>query len=153
MKICKICVKNDILCNACNRKVESGEISQESVKISRALGKIDEGMDFIHSFEASGKIFIIVDGNDMAKIIGKSGKNAKSLESTLGRKIKIIAKEGEKEMLEKALSISVAGVNKVYGAEEFYRVRISRKEKAKLKPGFEKAIRSIVGSKTEIVFE
>ncbi|MBI2579838.1 MAG: hypothetical protein HYW27_02970 [Candidatus Aenigmarchaeota archaeon] len=153
MKICKICAKNDILCSACSRKVEQGEITPESVKISRALEKIEEGMDFVQSFEAMGRIFIVVRSEDTGKIIGKSGKNAKSLENLTGKKIKIIGKEGGKEMLEKAIGISIAGVNKVYGAEEFYRVRISRKEKIRLKPGFEKVIKSIVGDKAEIVFE
>ena len=152
MKICSICVKNDILCSACSRKVERGEISMDSVAISRALGRLQDSADFIDSFEAAGRVYIIVDAQQMGSVIGKSGKNVRKLCEILGKQVKVLEKEGSKEMIEKALNIRVNGVNKVFGPEEFYRVRIDRKTKARLGPESGKVIESIVG-KSEIVFE
>ncbi|MBI2173413.1 MAG: KH domain-containing protein [Candidatus Aenigmarchaeota archaeon] len=152
MKICSICVKNDILCSACSRKVERGEISTDSATISRALGRLQDGADFIDSFEAAGRIYIIVDTQQMGSVIGKSGKNVRKLCEILGKQVKVLEKEGSKEMIEKALNIRVNGVNKVFGPEEFYRVRMDRKTKARLGPESGKVIEAIVG-KSEIVFE
>ena len=43
-------------------------------------------------------------------------------------------------------------INKVYGENEFYRIRFDRKSRRRLKAGFESVVESIVG-KSEIVFE
>jgi transcription antitermination factor NusA-like protein len=153
LKICKICVKNDILCSACGRKLEKGEISHHDVKISRFLDSIYEGASFLKSFEAGGKVYVIVNEPDMGKIIGKSGKNVKKLGEMLGKDVKVLQKEDEKRMIEKAFNVPVNGINKVYGQNEFYRVRIDKKAKRKFKEGFGSAIESIIGSKAEIVFE
>ncbi|MDI6721064.1 MAG: KH domain-containing protein [Candidatus Aenigmarchaeota archaeon] len=151
MKICKICMANDILCSACSKKVEKGEIRGDDVKISRYLNS--KGMDFIRSFESDGKVYIIVEEAEMGNIIGKSGKNVKGLGKILGKEIKILQKEEPKSMMEKTLDAPVVGINKIYGQNEFYRIRIDKRARKKLRKGFEKVIESILESRAEIVFE
>src|SRR3989344_1527263 len=127
LKICSICAKNDILCGACGKKVESGEITNNDVKISRCLFGIDDSLAYLKSLEAGGRIYIMVEEPAMGKIIGRAGKNVKKLAGVLGKDVKVLQKEDEKAMLEKALNTPVNGINKVYGENEFYRIRFDRK--------------------------
>jgi len=152
LKICKICAKSDMLCSVCNKNVVSGEISENDVKISRFLFAAVPDMDFIKSFEAGNRVFIIVAESDVGKIIGRAGKNVKKLAEILGKDVKVLQKDDDKTMIEKALNTPVIGINKVYGENEFYRIRIDKKSKRRLKPGFETVVQSII-DKSEIVFE
>ncbi len=142
MKICSICAK----------RLEAGEITDNDVKISRCLAGIDDGLAYMKSFEAGGRVYILVEEPAMGKVIGRAGKNVKKLAETLKKDVKVLQKEDEKTMLEKALNTPVNGMNKVYGENEFYRIRLDRKARRRLKAGFEKVVESIVG-KSEIVFE
>ncbi len=148
MKLCKICIKSDILCSGCSKKLERGEISKTDITVSRALAKMNLSADYMVTVE-DAKTIIIVAGGDIGAIIGRGGKNTKQLSQVLGKEVRIIEKTGEKQMIEKILRSPIIGINILYSNGERYRIRM---HKTKQKVSAE-LLSAVLGRKVEIVFE
>jgi len=125
MKICSICLKNDLLCNACNKKLESGSISQADVAVSLALFRLGIPSNFIKAFDAKERIVIVADKKNSGMLIGRGGRNAKRLGTMLGKNVRIIEHvNDEKKLIESVISSPILGINKIYGNNEIYKIRI-----------------------------
>src|SRR3989338_5065406 len=109
MKICKICMNNDILCNACSAKVEKGEISKLDVNIYHAMKKAGIDADFEKAVE--NREFVLIVSGNASKFIGRGGRTARKLEECLGKKVRIIERAGNKAMAEQVLSTPVICIN------------------------------------------
>lgn len=140
-----------MLCNACNRLLLEGRISQTDVDLARALEKLHVGAEFLRTVDHENRVIIIA-GKDAGKIIGRSGKNAMALASLLGRELDIIEQGDEKKMIEKMLRVPTLGINKVYGRQERYRVRVERRFRAKIKTD-SLLISKVLLKPVEIIFE
>lgn len=150
-KICSVCRQSDLLCGACNRLLAEGRITKTDVDVARALTKLEIRSEFYRTVIHGNRIIIIA-GADAGRIIGKGGKNAKQLGKLLGKEIDVIEHGDEKRMIEKMLRVPTIGINKVYGQQEKYRVRIERRFRTKAKA--DPALMSKVLSRpVEIVFE
>ncbi len=156
MKICKLCLKSDMLCNACNKKVESGEISRAELDVSRALNKIEEGMEFSKVVDAGRKIIILCDKSSVSKIVGRGGRNAKKLEKELKKNVKVIGTDSlaeDKNALESLFNAPVIGINILYSGGESYRIRIEKKFERRIGRDVIKILDKLFGKKAEVVFE
>ncbi|MCX6815786.1 MAG: hypothetical protein NT120_02960 [Candidatus Aenigmarchaeota archaeon] len=128
MKLCSMCIKSDMLCNACNKRVESGLISKSDVAVSRALHKLHFDCDYMKSFETDGTLVILADRKATGLLIGKAGKNVNKLSTALGKQVKVIEHmTDEKKFIEKIIGGSVLGINKVYGQNEIYKIRVENR--------------------------
>ena len=150
--LCAMCRRSDILCSGCQRKLENGEITQTYVDLVRAMNKIDLDATFLRSIDSAGKIFIIADNQNARKIVGKQGKNVNNLSSLLKKKIQIIKKSEEKEMIVGILGVPIIGINILYGSEEIKKVRIEKTFKSRIK-ATEKDLEEIMKKKYQIIFE
>ena len=132
MKICKVCLQSNMLCSACNKKLDSDEIKEIDVKLSRELHRInkerDTNLDFLSTVEDGSKLFVVVDSKHAARFIGPGGRNIKKLSQDLGKQIKLLEKtEGsDKHVIEKLIGAPIVGINKVY-PEESLKVRVERR--------------------------
>ena len=158
MKICKVCLESDMLCSACNRKLETGEIRKVEVDLSRAMhnfGK-EKGfvVDFISALEKNGKVFVVVESKHVSKIIGPGGRNIKKISETLGKQLKLLEKaEGaEKHVIEKMIGAPVIGINKVYSGGESYKVRVEKKYMRSVQP-LADIVGKVLNRKMSFVFE
>ena len=151
MKICKICVNNDILCGACSAKLNRGEITELYVSVCRALRKSGIEADFEKAVE--NKDFVMIVSSDASKLIGRGGRNAKKIEELVGKKVRIIEKADKKAMAEKILSTPVIGVNVLYSGDEKYRIRIQSIYRRKISQGMISVAEDILGKKVEVVYE
>lgn len=140
-----------MLCAACNSLLSACKISQTDVDLSRALEKLRLTAEFFNTIDHDNRIIIIA-GKDAGKIIGKGGKNAMSLTKLLGKEIDVIEVGDEKKMIEKMLRVPTLGINKVYGSQEKYKIRIEKRFRQRVKT--DSALMSKVLAKpVEIVFE
>ena len=151
-KICKICSQNGMLCHACNEKLKNGLITETDVAVSRAIYKISPGSSFIRSI-GNGMILILADKNNATRLIGRSGRNAKLLEKNLGKKIRIIQKSEDKEMIENILGFPIIGINVLYSKGETYRIRIQKQFQRRLRHEYVEAVNVLLDKKVDVVFE
>ena len=158
MKICKVCLQSDILCGACNRKLEEGRISRMDVALSRALHEINKernaDTDFLCAIEDAGKIFVVVDSRHAARFIGPGGKTIKKISAVLGKQVKLLEKAdgGDRHVIEKLIGAPVLGINKVYDGGESYKVRIEVRYARKVRP-LSSIVGKILDKKISFVFE
>ncbi len=152
MKICRICVQNDMLCQACNEKLKNGIITETDVAVSRAIFKVVPVASFIRSI-GNGMVLILADRANSVKLIGRNGKNAKLIEKELGKKIRIIEKTGEKEMIENIFSLPIIGINILYSGEQKHLIRVQRQFQRRFHHDSVGAVSSLLGKKFEVIFE
>ncbi|MBI2076123.1 MAG: hypothetical protein HYT72_02655 [Candidatus Aenigmarchaeota archaeon] len=152
MKICKICAQNDMLCHACNEKLKSGSITETDVAVSRAIYKIAPAASFIRSI-GNSMVLILADKNNAARLIGRSGRNAKLLEKELGKKMRVIEKSEDKEMIENIFGFPIIGINVLYSKEQRYRVRVQKQFQRRLRHEYVEAVNALLDKKVDVVFE
>ncbi len=158
MKICKVCLQSDILCAACNKKLEGGKIKNIEVGLSRAIHVIGKersfDADFLFAEESSGRVFIVVESKYAARFIGPGGRNIKKLSQSIGKPIKLLEKASgsEKHVIEKLIGAPILGINKIYSTGESYKVRIERRFMKNVQP-LSSVVSKILGKKVSFVFE
>ena len=162
--ICKICLKNEILCDGCATQVGERLIKVDEIKMFRQLNKImkkykplkDAKIDRI--VDSKNMLLIMTDRENASKIIGKKGGMVNRLSKDLEKQIRVVAdmsnlKDFVKEMF---FSTPILGVNVVYGDKDKYKVRIPSSEQAMLPidpEKFSKIANSIFKVDAELVFE
>jgi len=151
-KICKICLNNDILCQACNAKLESGKITPIEVGISRILHKLGIEAGFIKAVER-GMVYILADKKNARILIGRNGRNSKKLEAELKKKIRIIENTEEKGVIESILGTDIIGINILYSPKEKYRIRVQRFFRNRVNNEKINVINSLLDKDFEVVFE
>lgn len=155
-KICKMCLKSDMLCNACNKKVESGEISRTELDVARALSALENAASFSRAVDTGKRIIVMCSKHNVSKIIGRGGRNAKKLESDLKRRIRIIGTDSlidDKSALESLLNAPVIGINILYSGSESYRIRVEKKFERRMDKDVIGVLGKLFDKKTEVVFE
>lgn len=152
MKICGICLNNDMLCQACNNKLERGEISELDVKLSRALHKLGIRGDFIKAIDGN-YVVIFCDSSSASKLIGRSGRNAKKIEGAIGKRVRVIENSGKKAVAEKVLNVPVIGINILYSGGESYKIRIQKQYQRKVKQEAASMLDKIFDKNVQLVFE
>lgn len=153
MKICKICRNSDVLCQACQKKVEEGKIRQFEVDLDRALSDINKEMDFKKAIIVENTLVIFTDNPSL--LIGKGGNNVKKIQKKLGKKIKIVKNTDDiKKIASDLLGASVIGMNIRYTPDgEEYVLRVSKKRKRKNKDKTKKILEKMFNKKIDIKYE
>ena len=159
MKICKVCLTSNMLCNACAKNVESGSIKQVDVSLSRALYIIEKesgyDIDFVETVESNGKLFVVVPSAHAARFIGPGGRTIKKLADAVGRPIKMLEKaEGsDKHVIAKLIAAPIIGINKIYSTSgEAMKVRVERRYMKNVQP-LEDVAGKVLRKKISFVFE
>lgn len=95
-QLCSFCLKSGILCSSCQRKLESGEISELDLKIARLLLSLEktypslQEVYFHRVVEAHGILALVVGKGDVARLLSYGGKIVKDLRGEVGRKIRVL---------------------------------------------------------------
>jgi len=165
--ICEVCLKtDDILCPADEKKLQEGIISELDVTVARMLYKLlgDVDIEFKKAVKAGDLIVIVVGKGDVPIVIGKGGKNIKTLVKELGKRIRVIEgieTKNPEELKKLATDLfypaGVFGVNVVYKPDggQYYKILIPRKDSKKLpeKPELLEAILSqVIGAEVKVSF-
>ncbi|MBI3190369.1 KH domain-containing protein [archaeon] len=152
-KICNVCLKNDFLCNACNKSVLSGKVSTLDVSLSRAIYRLGIEADFSRAMDAGNYMIVLTDKNSSGILIGKGGRNSKRLGMMLEKNLRIIEDTNdEKKLIESIVSAPIVGINKVYGKEEYYKVRMEKRFKERV-GSMSPVLSKVVGKEVKLMFE
>lgn len=147
-----------MLCGACSRKVESGQVKPVEIELSRALNKINKeksfDTDFLYAIEDGSRLFVIVESRHAGRFIGPGGRNIKELSKILGRQVKLLEKaEGsDKHVIEKLIGVPILGINKLYSNGESYKVRVERRYMKSVQ-SLSSVVSMMIGKKVSFVFE
>jgi transcription antitermination factor NusA-like protein len=162
--ICEKCLKNELLCEECAKKVGKKLIKIDEILAYRQLNKYTEKYDILKDVEihrivdSPNMLLIITDKQNASKIIGKNGGMVNQLSQELGKPIRVVSEISTLEKLvdEIFYNMHIIGINVTYGEKDQYKVRIplSEKEKIPIEPEkFSKIAYSMFGVKAELVFE
>jgi predicted PilT family ATPase len=145
-------LKSDMLCSACNSKLQVGEITKADLAISRAIYSFRPDASFTSYIETKNFIIVLADKDNARKIIGKAGRNVKKMSEILKTHVKIVEIGPHTVMLEELLSVPVLAINKVYGNSESYRVRIEKKFHKRVR--FPSSVAAkVINKPVEFIFE
>ncbi|MGZ7069839.1 MAG: KH domain-containing protein [Methanobacterium sp.] len=137
LPVCDVCLKSGMLCQGCENKLKSGEITQLDLDIAKLLFKLGDGkIGFKKTIEIGDVVIIVTEKDQVGKIIGKSGKIVRAISKKIGRKIRVIG-EGS-DFTEVAADLvapaRISGINIVYGIDgkERYKIRIMKEDARRL---------------------
>ena len=137
LPICDVCLKSGMLCQGCENKLKSGEITQLDLDIAKLLFKLGDGkIGFKKTIEIGDVVIIVTDKDQVGKIIGKSGKIVRAISKKVGKKIRVIGEGSDfKEIARDLLAPArISGINIVYGMgdEEKYKIRVMKEDSRRL---------------------
>ena len=139
LPVCDVCLKSGILCQGCENKLKSGEISQIDLDIAKVLFKLGDGkLGFQKTIEVGDIVIIVTEKDQVGKLIGKNGKIVRELSRTVGKKIRVVGQDSDLKSISSDIlaPARVSGINVVYGTdgEEKYKIRVMQEDSRKL-PG------------------
>ena len=137
LPVCDVCLKSGMLCQGCENKLKSGEITQLDLDIAKLLFKLGEGtLGFKRTIEIGDVVIIVTDKDQVGKLIGKSGKIVRAISKKVGKKIRVIGEGSDfKEIARDILAPArISGINIVYGkdGEERYKIRVMKEDSRRL---------------------
>ncbi|ADV65392.1 transcription elongation factor [Desulfurococcus mucosus] len=159
----RICVKSGVLCQSCQRKIESGLVGEDEVPVMKALIDLEDELKFlkkgeyVKSYRMSSQLVVMVrDGFEQEEI----SRLEEELSRRLDTRVKVIVETGEqKRLIERLLApASLIGVNQVWlpGGIEVLNIRVSRRDRRiieRSKEEYEKLLSQLLGVEARIVFE
>ncbi len=162
--ICEVCLKSDMLCNACKEKLETDRTTQSEIDISRFIYELSDKVKSLKDVKIekiieSNVILIISGKGDAAKLVGKGGSVVKALAKQFGKSIKIVEQTDDfKQFIQTLITpATVIGVNIIYTPQgEIYKLRIGKSQEKIIsirREDISDISKLLFNHKTEIVFE
>jgi len=155
--ICDTCLNGGVLCPKCEKRLKEGKISQLDVDVANLLYSLSgtfKGLSYLSlksSFDAGDMIILVTSSKEVGVLIGRGGQIVKHLSEKLGKKVRVVGDSGDHlAVISDLLSpVQILGINVVYppGAGEKYKVRISKKDAARL-PSDSETLEKVLASLT-----
>lgn len=120
------CVKSGVLCPRCEEKLRKGQITDLDLQVVRILSELEKDFPILQdvSFERaveSGEVLaILVNKQDVGKVLSSGGKIVRALGEKIRRRIKILGYSGDsRQLIEDLFSpISILTINTVWLPDE-----------------------------------
>jgi len=153
-----------MLCQHCRTKLDSGEINELEIDVSRYLFDLSKRINTLRGIKIRkimncGVLLIVTDRGSAAKLVGRNGSIVKKIAKKFKKSIRILEEAPDfRDFAEGLISpVSISGINTVYKDDkEIYKLRLPSFKKDSLMIAPENL--SIILSKfynidAEIVFE
>jgi transcription antitermination factor NusA-like protein len=162
--LCEICLKSDVLCHACQEKLDKGLITKDEVEVVKYIYKLSDKMKSIRDVKIfkvsnSNALIIITGRGDAPKLVGKSGAVVKKIAQKFKRQIRIMEEASTiKGFVEELIfPTTINGINTLYrGDEEILRIRVPDVHRGHLlvnPDSFARIVSDFYNKKAELVFE
>lgn len=120
--LCNFCVKSGILCQRCQEKVRSGEVSEVDVNVAKLLLKLEgkypvlQKVSFHNAYEVDEVLAIIVGSGDQHRFISGGGEIMREITENRGKKVRILEKKGDtREFFEDLFApAAVTSINRIW---------------------------------------
>ncbi len=122
MPLCSFCIKSGILCQKCQKKLESGEIGATDIQVAKILMGLEEKytalqkIQFHNAYEVDGVLAIVVGRGDLAAFRDNNGKLVREIAQQTGRRVRVMEKHGdERSFLEDLFDPAIiTTINKIW---------------------------------------
>ncbi|AXV37420.1 MAG: transcription elongation factor NusA [Methanobacteriaceae archaeon] len=133
LPVCDVCLKSGMLCQGCENKLKSGEISQIDLDIAKLLYKVGEGkIGFKKTIEIGDVVIIVTEKDQVGKLIGKGGKIVRAITKKIGKKVRVVGENSDLKSVSTDIlaPARISGINIVYGKDgkEKYKIRVMRED-------------------------
>ena len=161
LPVCDVCLKSGMLCQGCEKKLRTGEITQLDLDIAKILFKVGEGkIGFKRTIEIGDIVIIVTEKDQVGKLIGKSGKIVREISRTVGKKIRVVGENSDLRSVARDIlaPARISGINIVYGTDgdQKYKIRVMGEDSRKL-PGrldvLNGIIKQLTGEETLVVVD
>lgn len=101
MQLCNFCVKSGILCQKCQEKIRTGEVSETYIRIAKLLIKFEDKYPSIQKiflnnvYNVDNIIAIAVGNGDSARLLASRGQILRDLSKSIGKRIRVFEKSGD----------------------------------------------------------
>ena len=136
--ICGACLKSDILCSSCQKKIDDKSISAIEFEVARFLSSLEgkikslESAKIIKVVDCTALIIVAAKG-DAAKIVGKQGSVVKMLARRFGKPVRIVEAGNISDFINNLIIPASAKVNTAYvNGKECYRIKVLGHTKRKI---------------------
>jgi transcription antitermination factor NusA-like protein len=137
-----------MLCQGCENKLKSGEITQMDLDIAKLLYKLGEGkIGFKKTIEIGDTVIIVTDKEQVGKLIGKSGKIVREISRSIEKKVRVVGENSDLRSVARDIlaPARLSGINIVYGKEgqKKYKIRVMAEDSRRI-PGRLDILNSII---------
>ena len=148
LPVCDVCLKSGMLCQGCENKLKSGEITQMDLDIAKILYKLGEGkIGFKKTIEIGDTVIIVTEKEQVGKLIGKSGKIVREISHSIGKKVRVVGENSDLRAVARDIlaQARLSGINIIYGKEgqKKYKIRVMDEDSRRI-PGRLDFLNSII---------
>ncbi len=163
--ICNVCLKSDVLCSACQEKLDSDEITEIDIKVARILQELSEEYGSLRDsevkkvFDCENVVVIVTAEGDGAKVVGRSGDIVKEVAEKIDKSIRVVeAAEDDREVIKGLLSpAEIESINTVFKPDgQAKKIVVDESYEGKINLSteeFEDIIEEVTGTDYELSFE
>lgn len=163
--ICGVCLKSEILCNGCQRKIDTGELPVEAVEVSRMLYELSKSITSLENVEIKDMIgnedvfIIITKEGDAPKVVGRNGKIVKKIANIVDKPVRVLGDSDSIEDVSRNLiaPLDIESINTVFTPEgETKKVIVDKEKKNRVpisKSLFKEVVKDLTNVEVELSFE
>jgi transcription antitermination factor NusA-like protein len=115
-------MKSGILCARCQSKIESGEVSDADINVSKVLLKLEDKYPSLqdvtlhNAYDMGNVLAIVVGNNEMPNVLGQGGRIIREISDSVRKKVRVIEKSGDtRKFLEDLfVPVTITTINKIW---------------------------------------
>ena len=161
-QICQVCLNSEILCPACQEKVDTGKVSVRELEVIRKINALSDKIKGIDKasikgiYETDSLPAIICPRGEALKLMGKGAGNIRKLSKDIGKTVRIIEESTDKRSFLQNLiyPVPILSLNLVFSPDgEKYKVTVPNRSLPIQIKSFTEVASQILGKPIVIEFQ